>query len=130
MVFAGPLTNNNRDNYILVTIDRNSKYPHAEVYNNCDTETALTYLKDYIKFHGIASSIRCDQAQAFKAKIFEIFCKDNNIKLILALTGDHRGTVMVARLIQSLKRRLEAINMAKKCSEVTLANKISAIIGT
>ena len=43
---AGPLTNNNRDTYILVTIDRYSRYPHAETYTNCDTETTLSYLKN------------------------------------------------------------------------------------
>ena len=52
MDFAGPITNNNKDTYILVTVDRYSRYPHAETYNNCDTDTALNYLKDYIKFHG------------------------------------------------------------------------------
>ena len=43
--FAGPITNNNRDIYILVTIDRYSRYPQAETYTNCDTEIAISYLK-------------------------------------------------------------------------------------
>ena len=128
MDFAGPLTNNNKDTYILLTVARYSRYPHAEIYNNCDTDTAINYLKDYIKFHGIPRSIRCDQAQAFKAKNFEIYCKDNNIRLILAPTGDHRGTRMVERLIQTIKRRLAAINVDNNRSKETLANKISAII--
>ena len=128
MDFAGPITNNNRDTYILVTVDRYSRYPHAEIYNNCDTNTAINYLKDYIKFHGIPRSLRCDQAQAFKAKNSEIFCKDNNIRLILAPAGDHRGTGMVERLIQTIKRRLAAINADNNWSKETLANKISAII--
>ena len=88
MDFAGPITNNNRDTYILVTIDRYI----TETYINCDTETALSYLKEYIKFHGIPRSLKCDQVQAFKAKNFEIFWKNNNIRLILPPTGDHRGT--------------------------------------
>ena len=128
MDFAGPLTNSNKDTYILVTVDRYSRYPHAEIYKNCDKDTAINYLKDYKKFHGIPRSIRCDQAQAFKAKNFEIYCKDNNIRLILAPTGDHRGTGMVERLIQTLKRRLAAINVDNNWSKETLANKISAII--
>ena len=128
MDFAGPITNNNKDTYILVTVDRYSRCPHAETYNNCDTDTAINYLKDYIKFHGIPRSIRCDQAQAFKAKNFEIFCKDNNIRLIQAPTRDHRGTGMVERLIQTIKRRLAAINVDNNWSKETLANKISAII--
>ena len=128
MDFAGPITNNNKDTYRLVTIDRYSRYPHAETYNNCDTDTAISYLKEYIKFHGIPRSVRCGQAQAFKAKNFEIFCKDNNIRLILAPTGDHRGTGMFDRLIQTIKRRLAAIKVDNNWSKETLASKISAII--
>ena len=66
MDFAGPITNNNRDSYILVTKDRYSRYPHAEVHNNCDTETALTYLIEYIKLHCLLRYVSCDHAQAFK----------------------------------------------------------------
>ena len=128
MDFAGPITNNNKDIYILVTIDRYSRYPHAITYDNCDTDTAISYLKEYIKIHGIPRTVRCDHAHAFKAKIFEIFCKDNNIRLILALTGDHRGTGMVERLIQTIKRKLGAINVDNNWSKETLASKISAII--
>ena len=69
-----------------------------------------------------------DQAQAFKAKNFEIFCKDNNIRLLLAPTGDHRGTGMVESLIQTVKRRLAAINVDTNWSKETLASNISAII--
>ena len=46
------------------------------------------------------------------------------MKIILA----HRVTGMVERLIQTLKRRLAAVNMDKKWSKEILANKISAII--
>ena len=53
MDFARPITNNIKDTYILVTIDRYTRYPHAEIYDNCDTDTAISYLKEYIKFHGI-----------------------------------------------------------------------------
>ena len=59
-------------------------------------------------------------------KNFEIFCKDNNIRLILAPTGDHRGTGMVER--QTMKRRLAAINVDTNWSNETLASKISSII--
>ena len=107
MDFAGPVPfkKNTQNNYILVTVDRPSRYPHAETFHNFDTDTAIDYLERYCKQHGIPRSIRCDQAQAFKAKEFEIFCKNKNIKLIIAPAGDHRGTGMVERLIQTIKRR-------------------------
>ena len=54
----------------------------------------------------MSRSSRCDQAQAFKAREFELYCKDKNIKLILAPAEDHRATGMVERLIQTIKRRI------------------------
>ena len=69
------------------------------MYKNCDASTAIEYLEEYCKFHGIPRSLRCDQAQAFKSRNFIVYCKDNNIKLILAPAGDQRATGMVDRLI-------------------------------
>ena len=93
MDFAGPLSirEHKDDYYILVTVDRLTRYLHAKVFKNCDTETALKYIEEYCNFHGIPRSIRCDQAQALKAREFGLYCKDKNIKLILAPAGDHRN---------------------------------------
>ena len=130
MDFAGPIPfkNNTQNNYILVTVDRLSRYPHAEIFNNCDTNTAIEYLESYCKVHGIPRSIRCDQAQALKAKEFDIFCKNKNIKLILAPAGDHRGTGMVERLIQTIKRRLAVLDIDPNWSNTTLTNRLANII--
>ena len=130
MDFAGPIPykNTTQNNYILVTVDRLSRYPNAELFHNCDTETAIDYLERYCKIHGIPRSIRCDQAQAFKAKEFEIFCKNKNIKLILAPAGDHRGTGMVERLIQTIKCRLAVLDIDPMWSSETLSARIASII--
>ena len=127
MDFAGPIPfkNNSQNNYILVTVDRLSRFPHAETFNNCNTNTAIECLENYCRLHGIPRSIRCDQAQAFKAKEFELFCKNRNIKLILAPAGDHRGTGMVERLIQTIKRRLAVLDVDPNWSRVTLAQSSS-----
>ena len=79
-------------------------------------------------FHGIPRALRCDQAQAFKSKNFEIFVKDNNIKPTLAPAGDHRGTGLVERMIQTIKMRLSAINIDPKWDKETLVDKINNII--
>ena len=113
MDFGGPIPikDNIKSNYILVTVDRLSRYPHAEPFNNCDTKTVIDYLDSYYKVLGIPRSIRCNQAQSFKAKEFGIYCKHKNIKLILAPAGDHRGTGMVERLIQTLRRKLAVLDI-------------------
>ena len=85
-------------------------------------------LESYCKLHGIPRSIKCDQAQAFKAKEFDIFFKNKNIKLILAPAGDHRGTGMVERLIQTIKRRLAVLDIEPNWSISTLTNRLANII--
>ena len=54
------------DYYTLVTVDHLTRYPHAQVDKNCDTETAFKYLEEYCNLNGTPSSIRCDQAQVLK----------------------------------------------------------------
>ena len=70
MDFAGPIFNNNRDTCILVTLVRYSRYPHAVTNTNCDTETAISYLKEYIKFHGIPRSLRVRTGTSIQSKKF------------------------------------------------------------
>ena len=130
MDFAGliPLNEKTQINYILVTVDRLSRYPHAKTFQNCDTETALDYLERYCKQHGIPRSIRCGQAQAIKAKEFEIFCKNKNMKLILDPAGDHRGTGKVERLIQTIKRWLAVLDIDPNWSNETLSTRLASNI--
>ena len=129
MDFAGPIPfkENTQNNYVLVTADRLSRYPHAETFHNCDTETPISYLERYFEQNGIPRSIRCDQAQACKAKEFEIFCKNKNLKLILAPDGDHRGTGMVERLKQTIKRQLAELDIDPNWSNETLGSRLANI---
>ena len=98
------------------------------MFKDCYTETALKYLSEYSQFHGIPRSIRVDQAQAFKAREFEIFCKNKNIKLISIPAGDHRATGMVERLIQTLKRRIAVMENDPLWSSADLATIVAKII--
>ena len=127
-ILQDPFKKNSKDSSILVSIDRFSRYPHAKAYHNSDTETAIENLKSQMTFIGIPRTLRCDQEQALISKNFEIFCKDNNIKLILAPAGDHRGAGLVERKIQTLKRLLSVINVDPKRDKETLADKITHII--
>ena len=129
--FAGPVVDtkdNNNDHYILAAVDRFSRYPSAIVHTNCNTQTAIEFLNQYCRFHGIPRSIRCDQAQAFISRAFEIYCKEKNIKLIFSSTHDHRASGMVDCLIQTLKRRLATKNIDPIWDNTTIAEKIKEII--
>ena len=89
-----------KDSYILASVDRIWKYPHAKVYHNWDADTPIAYLEKYIKLQGVPRNIRRDQAQAFKSRQFEIFCNNKNTKPILAPAGDLRANGMIEGLIQ------------------------------
>ena len=130
MDFAGPIPfKNHIDNYyILVSVDRYSRFPTAQVYKNCDATTAIEYLEEFCKFHGIYRFIRCDQAQTFKSRDFNVFCEDNNIKLVLAAAGVHRATKLVERLIQTIKRKLGAMSIDPLWSSEDISAIIANII--
>ena len=66
LLFPYIITQNNIEQYILVSVDRFPGHPAALVYTNCDTQTVIDFSKRYCAFHCIPRSIRYDQAQAFK----------------------------------------------------------------
>ena len=128
--FAGPIVdrkNPNNEHYILAAVDRFSRIPSAVVHTNCDAQTAIEFLNQFCNFHGIPRSIRCDQAQAFKSRTFEIYCKEKNIKLIFSPTHDHRASGMMERLIQTLKRRLATMNIDPIWENTIIAEKTEII---
>ena len=50
--FTGPISDNNKDSHILVSVDKYPRYSHAKAYQICNTETAIEYLNSYKKLHG------------------------------------------------------------------------------
>ena len=112
--FAGPLPDKlNRDAYILIAIDKWSKFPTAEVATNTTPDIAVKLMQRYISNNGVPRKIRCDQAQTFRDKKFQLFCQTNNIKLLFAPADDHRAIGVVERMIQTLKRRLAVMTIDK-----------------
>ena len=129
--FAGPIIGTkspNNEHYILAAVDRFSRYPSAVVHTKSNTQTAIEFLNQYCTFQGIPRSIRCDQAQAFKSRAIEVYCKDKNIKLIFSPTHDHYASGIVERLIQTLKRRLATMNIDPIWDNITITEKLSEII--
>ena len=67
--FIGPMTENNRRFYILLSIDRYSKWPAASFCTSTDGETAVKFLDQYIRLNGIPIIIKTDKATAFTGRI-------------------------------------------------------------
>ena len=74
--------------------------------------------------------IRCDQAQTFRAKNFQLFCHTNNIRLLFAPMDDHRAIGVVESMIQTLKRRLAVMRIDKTNTPYKLASDVAEIIET
>ena len=67
--FAGPLPDElNKVAYILVAIDKWSKFPTAKVVSNTTADFAIKFMLRYISNNGVSRRLRCDQAQTFREK--------------------------------------------------------------
>ena len=107
--YAGPLLDSFGNSiYILVAIDRYSKYPSAMITRSTGGRKIIKFLKSYIQQHSIPKSIKTDQYSGFKNKLVQNFCLEKNIAQYFCPVGDHRGCGLVERSIQTIKRRLGA----------------------
>ena len=110
MDFAGPIKSKSRgDVYILVAVDRFSKWPTAQVCKSADTRTVLKFLIEYFTNNG--QCIRTDNGSCFKSSEFKKFCTDENMKSIRCTQNLHTGTGLVERMIRTIKSLTRA-NMA------------------
>ena len=129
--FAGPLPDKlNKDAYILVAIDKWSKFPTAKIVSNTTADIAIKFMQRCISNNGVPRRLRCDQAQTYRAKTFQIFCKSNNIKLLFAPVDDHRAIGVVVRMIHTFKRRLAVMRIDQSNKPYKLASDVAEIIKT
>ena len=129
--FAGPLPDeNDKEVYILVGVDRFSRFPYSKVVSNNKADTIIRFMQNHIVNQGVPRAIRCDQAQGFRAKKFLIYCKTHNIKLIFTPVDDHRAIGMVERLIRTLKLRLAIMKIDKSNRPYKLASDVAELIKT
>ena len=79
--FAGLLDKNwGNSKYILLCIDRFSKFPSAKVVNNTSASSILSFMTDYCHLHGFPKSIKADHGSCLTSFDFRNFCEKNNIK--------------------------------------------------
>ena len=106
MDFIGPITENNCRFYILLSMDRYSKWPAASFCTSTDGETAVKFLEQYIQLKGIPKTLRSDRATAFTRRFFRDFCEKHYIKLIYGTPYIHTPTGLVERGVRTLKENL------------------------
>ena len=109
--FAGSLDKNwVNSKYLLLCIDRFTKFPSAKVVNNTSASSILAFMTDYCHLHGFPKSIRADHGSCFISSDFRNFCEKINIKLILCTVGDHRSNGVLERLIYTVNAKLLAMS--------------------
>ena len=125
MDFAGPLFPGQKTNtYILVGIDRFTKFPFAMITKSTSPKKILKFLTEYISLFGTPKSIRVDQFTSFKSTEFVNFCDSQGIELIYCPIDDHRANGQVERCIQTIKRRLAACLVSDKSDIQATRTKI------
>ena len=127
--FGGPITNEkDQDIYFLACIDRFSKYPSVEVFDEANGPNVLKFLDDYIQIHGVPRNIRLDQARCLIGYKVKNFCKQHNINILPAPVNDHRAIGLVERLIQTIKRRLGCMKLDNRNKTFTIKEAIKSIV--
>ena len=104
--FFGPITERTCRFYILLSMDRYSKWPAASFCASTDSETAVNFLEQYIRLNGVPKIISTDKATAFTGRLFRDFCKKHYIKLIYGTPYIHTPTGLVERGVRTLKENL------------------------
>ena len=105
--FAGPLPDEKGYKiFLLVAIDQFSKFPSVLISKTTGAKKVTKFLDSYIRIHGLPHSIRTDHGSWFKNSLVQEFCSSRGIKHILSPVGDHRGSGLVERSIQTIKRKL------------------------
>ena len=104
--FIGLITEKNRRFYILLSMDRFSKWPAASFCKSTESQTVVKILEQYITSNGIPKTIRTDKATAFTSRLFREFCREHQIKLIYGTRYIHTPTGLVERGVRTLKEIL------------------------
>ena len=128
MDFAGPIKSKTRgDVFILVAVDRFSKWPTAQICKNTDSRTVLKILTKYCSDNGTPRSIRTDNGSCFKSnRDFKEFCNQENIKRIRCTPNLHTGTGQVERTIRNIK----SLTRANMADGLTFEESVNSAIKT
>ena len=117
--FAGPIKSKTRgDVYILVAVDRFSKWPTAHVCKTTDTGTVLKILTEFFTYNGTPRCIRTDNGSCFKSNEFKIFCNGT--------PNLHTGPGLVERTIRTIK----SLTRANKVDGIILEDSVQLAIKT
>ena len=112
--FCGPINYlNESQKFVLVAVDRFSRWPSAMVCGNNRSDKIMKFLKSYITNHGVPRKIHVDKGMGFMSNEVKSFCNGEGIEIIKSPVNDHRATGCVERTIGSLKNSILTFVQAK-----------------
>ena len=110
------ILSDHRKIYILLSVDRYSKWPAACLTNSPNGTTAAKFLERYIKLKGVPKLILTDQGTEFTGRVFRQFFK-KYFRIIYVTPFLHTSTGLVERGVRTLKNYMLAnINEGQKIS--------------
>ena len=106
--FIGPIRFKHRKFYILLSMDRYSKWPAAAICKTPNAKSAEKFIEQYTLLNGHPQILRTDKGTAFTSRQFRKICKSKNIRLIYRTPYIHTPTGLVERGVKTLKDTLRA----------------------
>ena len=116
--FIGPITENNGRFYILLSMDRFTKWPAASFCTSTDGETAVRFLEQYVNLNGVPKTIRTEKATALTGRLFREYCRRHYIKLIYETPYIHTPTGLVERGVRTIKENLVTKNPTHEIEKI------------
>ena len=119
--------------FILVAVDKNSRWPVAKFCKITNHDTVVTFLREYINVYGVSKIIESDNGSAFFSKEYKNFSKETNIIRKYGTPNLHTGAGLFERVIQSLKNliktNLEDIQKLREKLTIGLCLPFSCTLG-
>ena len=100
--FAGPFLGS----MYLVLVDAYSKWLNVEVMQSITAEKTIQKLQAIFATHGIPQKIVTDNGPTFRSEQFQMFMKDNGIKLIFSAPYHPSSNGLAERAVQTVKQGL------------------------
>ena len=100
--FYGPFKYNGTKKFLIVAVDRFSKWVNIKAVNNTGTVQVLKFIKQIITDNGHPKTIKTDNASCFKSKSYKRFLESEGIKYEYVTPYVHTGNGTVERTIGTI----------------------------
>ena len=117
--FKGPLPGGK---YLLVLIDRYTRYPEVEVLTSIVETQVMRKLRKIFATHGLPEVLVSDNGPPFHSKEFENNMTELGIKHTFSTPYWPQGNAEVERFMRTLNKVLQIANLKNEDLEVTLSN--------